>query len=101
MKFHVIQLPSERVTVGYIPTVTPQGLHVRFAASWTSPRDNYIKSRGRQIVAGRLKVNRKVHDLLLPNTKHPTKAQEYRDLEEKIMQVVFNNMPRQRKKQVR
>jgi hypothetical protein len=100
LKFHVIQIPSERVTVGYIPTVTPQGLNIRFAVAWTNPKDNYVKSRGRQIVAGRLNVNKKVYNLLLPNTDYPTKAHEYRAIEEKIKEVVFNNMPKQRRKKL-
>lgn len=93
-KFHVIQMSDQRVTVGYIPTETPQGLQVRIAAAWTNPKDQFVKARGREIVAGRLDANRHVLNVTIPNAKHPTKAGEYRELEEQVVQEVLDNMPK-------
>jgi len=93
-KFHVIQLTDQRVTVGYIPTETPQGLQVRIAAAWTNPKDQFVKARGREIVAGRLDANRHTLNVTIPNAKHPTKAGEYRELEEQVVQKVLDNMPK-------
>lgn len=93
-KFHVIQMADHRVTVGYIPTVTPEGLQVKIAAAWTNPKDQFVKARGREIVAGRLDAGRNVFDITIPNAKHPTKAGEYRELESKIIDKVMDEMPK-------
>lgn len=93
-KFHVIQLADDRVTVGYVPTETPEGLQVRIAAAWANPKDQFVKARGREIVAGRLDANRNVYSITVPNMKHPTKAGEYRNLEELVVQEVIAKTPK-------
>lgn len=94
-KFHVIQMADQRVTVGYVPIDTPDGLHVSIAAAWTNPKDQFVKARGREIVAGRLAANRdNVMSFTIPNAKHPAKAGEYRELEEQVVQKVLDNMPK-------
>ena len=93
-KFHVIQLSDQRVTVGYVPTETPDGLQVRIAAAWANPKDQFVKARGREIVAGRLDANRNVYNITIPNAKHPTKAGEYRELEDQVVQEVLDKMPK-------
>lgn len=94
-KFHVIQMADQRVTVGYVPIDTPDGLHVSIAAAWTNPKDQFVKARGREIVAGRLAAKRKnLMSITIPNVKHPTKAGEYRELENQVVQKVLDNMPK-------
>lgn len=94
-KFHTIHIPDAGVTIGYIPTPTENGLHVKVATAWTNRKDQFVKARGREIVAGRLQANRNhVLDITLPNVVHPTKAGEYRELEERICDTVMDNVPK-------
>jgi hypothetical protein len=93
-KYHTMHLIDHGVTIGYIPTETPDGLEVRVAAAWTNPKDQYVKARGREIVAGRLAANRNHVFTLKVKGKQPTIASEYRDLEARIADETMNHMPK-------
>lgn len=97
-KFHTIHMVDNGITVGYTLNPTPNGeLDVRIASSWTNPKDQFVKARGREIVAGRLQANREdnghVRTITVPRAA-PTTAAEYRELEGYVIDIVLENPPK-------